>query len=251
MDEFEEEEELEKEDQPKPGVFIFFSVLGKILKYVGIALVIFVSAFFIWRIFSSQTPKALKTLTVNDNTYEAYEQTGDLYMYVQNQSSVTSKKSNYGYFSITEYVIIPEANQIQVTLRYNLNTLSCLAKDYNLPERPDRSLDLFDVSIVTTTDLTPENAEDNNDITKLEQARYFPSDCLKAEKNIYTYRKFVFDGVSVEDLTVGVFFDIYYINDVDYTKGSYGTLCLYDNLSDNVQVKLTQADRKALEGYIK
>ena len=114
---------------------------------------------------------------------------------------------------------------------------------------------LFDVTLVTSKDLTPNNREDNytDDGTTpecLELKRYYPTAvCTTRDTtSLYTYYRFVFDNVTVDELTVGVFADVYYNADIDYNARAYGTLCLYWNEDVWIAYPLSANDKAALAG---
>jgi hypothetical protein len=122
-----------------------------------------------------------------------------------------------------------------------------LARDYGLAEIPDKSEDLFDVTLVTVTDRTPNDLTDNeNEDAKL-KTRYFPSAAVRTETSLYTYYRFVFDNVEITPDMLYVFADVYYMGDLNYEERPYGTLCLYDDASELVAYKLSRPERKRLE----
>ena len=239
------------------------SIVFKLIKNIIIAIFSLIIAtiitFLLWRVFSSGDPKTMKVVDVNDRIAEAYAASGeDLYMFKQEQRSITSGNDNYGYFSITDYRIIPDANQIQTTVRYNNSTLRYTAEDYGLEEIPSREDDVYDVTVVVAVDLTPDIEDDNsgNDEDGVEFIRCHGKMVLSDTKNMYNYRKMVFqlDDADVdlsalmdEGLLLAIYADFYYVGDIDYDKTPYGTLCLYDFKSDNITVKLEKQDIKALE----
>lgn len=239
------------------------SIVFKLIKNIIIAIFSLIIAtiitFLLWRVFSSGDPKTMKVVDVNDRIAEAYAASGeDLYMFKQEQRSITSGNDNYGYFSITDYRIIPDANQIQTTVRYNNSTLRYTAEDYGLEEIPSREDDVYDVTVVVAVDLTPDIEDDNsgNDEEGVEFIRCHGKMVLSDTKNMYNYRKMVFqlDDADVdlsalmdEGLLLAIYADFYYVGDIDYDKNPYGTLCLYDFKSDNITVKLEKQDIKALE----
>ncbi len=230
----------------------FGRILSKALKIICILVIASVNIFLIWRMLSSETPKELKTLEVNEQLAAAYERYGnEIELFYQEQNSITRTEENYGYFSVVHSVFIPQANQLQIIVRYNNSTLRALAEDYGLSAVPNRSDELYDITILETNDATPEIREDNTNIDNLILQRYFPSKVEKFERNLYNYRKLVFDNITVDELTVGVFVDFYYVGDIDYEKTAYGTLCLYDDESVNLKYKLTANDKTALERYSK
>lgn len=221
-------------------------IISKTIKYLFLALIFFINGILIFRMCSSSEPASMKALMVNDKTIEAYKKSGyDLYMFYQKQDSITRGENNSGYFSVEQVVFIPDAQQVQVLVRYNNSTLKALATDYGLDSVPDRNKDLFDVTLIKTTDLTPDNSEDNSNPEFLQKERFYPSKMIKDEKNLYNYRKFIFDGVTSED-AVGIFVDIYYNENIDYEKSAYGTLCIYDAQSQNFDYKLSSSDKKTL-----
>ncbi|MBE6530650.1 MAG: hypothetical protein E7679_00970 [Ruminococcaceae bacterium] len=238
-----------------------FKIAGWLIKFLFTLMVAFVCGFLMWRIFSSGDPKSMKALSVNDSIYSAYEQSDEeLYIFRQEQNSTTRADHNAGYFSVTSAVFIPEANQIQVVLRYNNSTIRNLVSDKSLSETPERSDDLFDVSLFFSVDLTPENKEDNATISESGTRTFRCSSTLvgKEETTLYNYRKFVFDLDSVgEDLAellntdtlLAVYADVYYVEEMDLDKEAYGTLCLYDYITKKETVKLTRSDRAQIEAW--
>lgn len=238
-----------------------FRLFGKTIKILFFLLVFSVIFFLFWRIFSSGNPKSMEGVTPNDKVVSAYEQEGDeLTMFKQNLDMITRAEHNYGYFAVTDSVFIPSANQIQITFRYNKSTIEHLAEDKNLGEIPDRDSELFDVTLLLATDLTPENTDDNlgNDPESVQMTRIHATSVTSETKSVYNYRRLIFDldesGLSLEELVeseelLAVYTDVYYIEEINYDEPAYGTLCLYDHLSNTYDVKLSGADKRALRKY--
>ncbi len=235
---------------------------GRIVKFLFFCVIFGVIAVLLWRIFSSDDPKSMKRLVPNDALAIAYEEEGDeLYLFRQEQRSITSGEKNYGYFSVTDAVFIPSANQVQIVVRYNNSTLRSLAEDKGLPSVPDREEDLFDVTLSVATDLTPDNEEDNfgNDEGSVAFTRVHATSVTSDQKNLYNYRRFVFDlgtaGVTLselleEELLLAVYTDIYYKGDVNYDNSAYGTLCLYDYVTEIEPIRLSKDDKAVLRDYL-
>lgn len=234
-------------------------IAGKILRAILLAVVFAVTGLAVWRAcFSSGEPKAVRAMVANETLVGAYRAAdGDLHCYRQEQATVTRAPSNYGYFSVTQCVFIPEAKQVQLVFRYNNSTLKHLAEDKGLQEIPPKSGTYFDVTLVKSTDLTPDDASDNLDASTLATVRYAATgEPVRAETALYTYFRYTFDGIEIDNLTVGVFADVCYLGDLStdgsgesvYPETAYGTLCLWDNESENLSYRLTKADRKAIEG---
>ena len=212
-------------------------IIGRILKLLMVLLILTVTAVLAWRIFFSENYEKVKGLSPNEKLEQAYDQYGkDLVLQYQVQPSITKADKNYGYFSVVECVFIPQINQVQLVVRYNNSTLEHLKEDYALSEVPDRRKDLFDITLSVTSD----NPEEN--------CRIFPTGEAKQESTkLYTYRRYTFDDVSLNDLTIGVFVDIYYNGDIDYEKEAYGTLLIYDRTAPWVQYKPTKEEWERLD----
>lgn len=235
---------------------------GRIIKTLFFCLVFGVIGILLWRMLSSSDPDSIKTVTPNPKLATAYEQAGEeLPLFRQEQRSVTSGEHNYGYFSVTDAVFIPDANQIQIVLRYNNSTLRSLCEDKGLSEVPSREEELFDVTLSVATDLTPDVESDNlgNDEGSVAFTRIHPSSVSSDTKNLYNYRRLVFDldtaGLSLselldEKLLLAVYADIYYVGDKNYEEPAYGTLCLYDYITAVEDCALTKDDIRALDAYL-
>ena len=223
-------------------------MFGRVVKWSISLLLCVICGILLWRVFSAGDPKEVKYLVGNEALYEAYDEHGkDLVLQYQMQDTITLAEYNRGYFSVTQYVFIPEAKQVQLVFRYNNSTIKHLAQDYKLAEIPDKSEELFDLTLVTTKDLTPDNREDNESNDALAIERYYPSTATRTETSLYTYYRFVFDNIEVTPDMLFVFADIYYEGDLDYDKRPYGTLCLYDDESPWVEYKLSRTERKMLQ----
>ena len=212
------------------------------LKVLFYLFVIAVNAIMLWRVLFSGDPTKIQRLTINEGLREAYAD-GQLLLETQEQRTLTAS----GLFAVRECVFIPEANQIQIVVRYNNSTLRQLAKDYGLEKVPEKTEELFDVSIVKTIDKTPMDITDNTDPEMLCEERYHPTGKpVEAYKRLYSYRRYVFENVTRED-AVGMFVDIYYKGDADYEKTPYGALCIYEDGYPVEEVKLSGSDKKALK----
>ncbi len=223
-------------------------VFWRVVKWSISLLLCVICGILIWRLCSSGDPDEVKYLMDNEALQQAYDEHGkDLVLQYQMQDTITLAKYNRGYFSITQYVFIPEARQVQLVFRYNNSTIKHLAEDYGLDAIPDKSEELFDLTLVATTDKTPDNREDNGDAAQLTMERYYPTTFERTETSLYTYYRFVFDNVEITPDMLFVFADVYYKGDLDYEKRPYGTLCLYDDESPWVPYKLSRTERKMLE----
>ncbi len=226
-------------------------IVGSILRLLLVLLILCVSGILLWRVCASEDYELTKGITPNETLRTAYETYGSelVLQYQTDRATITKAEKNYGYFSVVEYVYIPQAKQMQVLVRYNNSTLKHLAEDYGLSQIPDRALDHYDVTLTLTTDLTPEDAADNILADRLEKSRiHATGEPLREQTRLYNYRRYTFDNVEIRPDTVGVFVDLYYNGDVNYELDAYGTLLVYDQLAPWIPYQLTSNERKLLTG---
>ncbi len=230
------------------------------VKAIGLLIVFGTIIFFLWRVFTSGNPKELERLTPNAPLCEAYDAAvaagEELTVYTQYQKdNITAvPDKNYGYFGVTDAKFIPGADQVQLLIRYNNSTIRHLVEDYGLAETPGRDDRLYDVTLYVAYDLTPDVASDNSGEypESIRYERYHATTEDSDKKNLYNFRKLVFDGVKLDDPALpvlAIYVDFYYVGDLDYEKEAYGTLPLYFHDADWDSYDLTRAEREALEKY--
>lgn len=227
-----------------------------IFKALGLLLVFGTIGILLWRIFTSGDPASMKTLDANAVLVEAYGKAQaegrEMDMFTQEQpTAITTAEHNYSYFAVSNVVFIKDADQVQLTFRYNNSTIRHLAEDYDLPEIPSRESDLYDVTLWVVYDLTPDVVGDDENVEYV-RVRPTVTETKAEQKSLYNYRKFVFDGVEFnapEKPILTVYMDVYYVEDVNYEADPYGTLPIYQYIYENQPYTLTDKDVKALNAY--
>ena len=228
-------------------------IAGFIFKALCTLIIAAIVILLLWRMSDNNNdPKDMDTVIPNSLLVDAYEKKGDsLNTYYQEQTRYTRGENNYGYFAITQSLIIDDVDQIQFVFRYNNSTLKYTKEDYSLDSIPSRDAEVYDVTVTVMYDLTPDDTTDNDGKTA-EAVRYeriFPSQMLSAKKTLYNYRKFVFDGIEIDDSVIAVYADFYYVGDIDYDEKPYGSLLIYHYEEENISRKLTKNDVKAIEAW--
>lgn len=228
-------------------------IAGFIFKALCTLIIAAIVILLLWRMIDNNNdPKDMDTVIPNSLLVDAYEKKGDsLNTYYQEQTRYTRGENNYGYFAITQSLIIDDIDQIQFVFRYNNSTLKYTKEDYSLDSIPSRDAEVYDVTVTVMYDLTPDDTTDNDGKTA-EAVRYeriFPSQMLSAKKTLYNYRKFVFDGIEIDDSVIAVYADFYYVGDIDYDEKPYGSLLIYHYEEENISRKLTKNDVKAIEAW--
>lgn len=214
-------------------------IISRILKLLGLLLLTSIFGLLFWRVcISTIIPREIKRLQVNDSLVAAYKAHGDkLEMFRQSVPDISREEHNYGYFSVVDYAIIPEASQVQVIFRYNHSTIEKLAEDFEFSGLPGRDTELFELSLVKTT-APPENSEGGADKAAQNEQRCLASKVVSSTTLLYNYRRVVFEGVSIGD-AAELSLEIHYLGRVDYVE-------LYNRRDENTEVKLSGADKRAL-----
>ena len=238
----------------KPRKSYYWWIAGKIL-YGLLGLGIFVMVLFLlWRVlFSGGTPKEFEHLAPNDALVELYEAKGeDMVLRTQEHEIFTRDEDNNGYFAAPRLVYIPEANQMQVLLRYNNSTLEATKHDFGLDHEPPRGELVFDVSLLKIKDLTPDDLSDNKDGSDtLGEERVAPTSHIIETTKLYTFILYTFEGVVLTDDIIVMYLDIYYGGAVDYGSDAYGTIRMYHKDAPWIDLELTKNDKAALSAYRK
>ena len=248
------------------GKFDFFLLVKLFFKFLVMVVVLLVVGTFLWRFTVSRVPSELLVLSPNEALGEAYEKHGeDLPLLLQEQNTTTRAEKNYGYFTACDTVFIPEADQLQILIRYNDSTLEATEKDYGLAEGSLSSEeDWYDITLLVMVDKTPENTEDNllkdlgNHRDSIGFVRLQPTEVsAAAHSGLHSYRRLIFDGIDPTDAEVlAVFADVYFVEDIPYldadfdvyTEEAYGALCLYAYTEENTTRALTKNDIAAIVG---
>jgi hypothetical protein len=226
-------------------------IAGKCIKYTAYALIYAVIALVLWRVlFSGHVPGRLKTLSVNQATYDAYLSEGEtLTMYTQELSPVNMDGETAGYFWVCQAVFIPEANQVQVLVRYSNSTLKHIARDFSLGEDniPSRDEDVIDVTLALRIDPDPTN----DTTTDRQTIRIQPSgEPIEDQTAMYNYRIYVFDNVPLDTAAlINIAVDFYYIDSINYDRTPYSSIIVYETQYETKPVNLTARDKRALRAW--
>ena len=248
LDELDDEAIRHPERYPNP----ILAKVGKVIKWFFISLAALVFVVMIWRINTMESvPADMKALTMNDRLYAAYLQGGeDLHMITQSKlDPVSTNEEAYGYFWIADAVIIPDAQQLQLVVRYNNSTLEHLASDFKLPAIPSRDDEVIAVRLRVITDATPGDPTDNDEETAWVSHTVEPTGAPRVgKKDVYNYRRYVFDDITMTDDLIGLAVDFYYVGALD-AESPITSLFAYYGQAEDETVKLTKEDVNALKEF--
>lgn len=192
--------------------------MGKIFKTIIVVGVFIVCAMFILRIaLADYYPARAKAILDNEALESAYSENGGLPPRAYLQEPVTpydNKEKAHFFFNF--FVYIPDADQVQLTLRYNNSTLEDLKKDMELDAIPEGDTDELRFYLRDASGQVYPCIEENY-----------------SEFLIYNYRRLVFDGVTLalNDTEIGsagyFYLDVYY-GDADVENDvPYGSMLVF------------------------
>ncbi len=225
--------------------------IGKILKYVVIGLVILIYGLIFYRMYlqNNSGVEIVSQLIANSETVKAYNNCLDegesfdvFYQEFTSYSKVletdenkrptkttniihheySQSKTYYGMFSISNFLYYEDSNQVVITLRYNRNAVKTLKEEYKVSSLPSEPF-FFTL----------------DDGKKFYDSYYY----LQDKKFTYNYRRLIFDGVTLDDISK-LSLNIYYIADCDDYTDTLESMQIYDS---NIPMK--KVSNTAALGY--
>ncbi|MFA6947636.1 MAG: hypothetical protein WCQ72_01505 [Eubacteriales bacterium] len=191
-------------ENPKKG----FTV-GKLIKWIIIALILFVYGLFMLRICSQGEPESMKRFYWTQSSIELYKSSPDTF------SAAVSKPDkdidDAGLFSVSSVYYMPQTGEIQLSVRYNNSTVKKIQEDYSLDAQLAGEIFVYMLT-------------DENGVT------YTSYSFTSAKKFVHNYRRVVFGGVDFTSCGA-VTLDIFYINDVNRSH-PMASFIIYDPEND-------------------
>ena len=200
-------------------------IVFKFFKYTFIALIIAIFGLFFFRCSVMKDPSEMKCILPSEAMKAVYAEKGDLEAFTQ--LMVNETISADGRFYTTGLIILPETDELVITVRYNDSTLEALAQEYELTEVYPGE-EYFEYYLLDS---------DGN--------KYAPDETVTHRKWRYNYRRMRFSGVDTEKYT-DLAVCMRYIGEEDPEAKPFGSVFAYHTDWDDSVYRLTSADRKAL-----
>ena len=231
----------------KPKSSYTLWIAGHILRLLFVLLLIAMIAVLLWRVaFSQNPPDGLEGIAGNDALRAALTEHGKITVLEQEQKKYTEGADNYAYFNLDGCYFLKEADQVQLVLFYNNSTLERIAEEHGLGEALPRGEEVFSLKITQIIDVTPADFVKASENDILTQERVItPSNCEIATNSLYTFLRYTFDGVALDEDTVVIYLD------VCYADKSEGTLRLYHRESVSEERLLSGKEQDAVLGIVK
>lgn len=208
----------------------------KILRYIGLLLILAVTLTLLLRMCAhSSMPEPMDRLSWNAATRAAYEKYGaDLRVLILNMPE-RYRIAPDGKFSVHEAYYVPEAKQLQFTLRCNDSTLRALADEtgVSFEELDARERPLFDIFVV-----------DDREI------RHTCEFYAHVERGRYNYERYVVDGIELDGVRE-LALEVMGLRDGEKTYApedrAYSAVAIYNSDIPSTEKKLTKADLSGFE----
>lgn len=99
------------------GKIFSFRTLGKVLKFLGLCIVLFIYGMLAFRLCTQKPPSAVSKMLWTDDTLAAYAKEGEnMTVYAHEPAESIAQD---GYFGVYDILYIPASKEFQVTVRYN------------------------------------------------------------------------------------------------------------------------------------
>ena len=200
-------------------------------KTVILAISFFIYAFFIFRLCSTQdAPESVSSIVWNETTRAAYAADPDGFQILTQEPSTFI--TDNGRFWISDVVYLPQAKQLQLTIKYNDSTLKYLKEalekqqaDALAAETGDAGEDQVLPEIVLPDEPFDYSILDNSG------NRYHDYSSIADRKQNYNYRRLVFENIEIPE-HAAFYVDMYYVESIDYSAIPYGSLMAWNTSQD-------------------
>ncbi|MBR6558367.1 MAG: hypothetical protein IKT70_05085 [Clostridia bacterium] len=200
-------------------------IVFKFLKYAFIALIIAVFVLFFFRCSMMDDPDVMTQILPSEAMKEVYRQNGDIEAFTQLMVEGTITQD--GRFYTTGLIIVPETNELIITVRYNDSTLKALGEEYELSE------------------VFPGEEYFEYYLLDSEGNKYSPDETVTHRKWRYSYRRMRFSGVDIEKYT-DLAVCMRYLGEDDPEAKPFGSVFAYHVDWSRKDYKLTSTDKALL-----
>ncbi len=205
-------------------------------KVVILGISLFIYSFFIFRLCSTQdAPKSVSSIIWNEITRAAYQANPEEFQILSQEPSTFI--TDNGRFWISDVVYLPQAKQLQLTIKYNDSTLKylkeALAKQQAEAEtaETDNGKDVILPEIVLPDEPFDYSILDNSGV------RYHEYASISDREQNYNYRRLVFENIEIPD-HAAFYVDMYYVGAIDYSAIPYGSLMAWNTSLKTEELKV-------------
>ena len=196
-------------------------------KTVILAISLFIYAFFIFRLCSTQdAPESVSSIVWNETARAAYAADPDGFQILSQEPSTFI--TDNGRFWISDVVYLPQAKQLQLTIKYNDSTVKylkeALANQANSAKEDD-------AETVTVDDIMIPDEPFDYSVLDNSGNRYHEYASKADRKQNYNYRRLVFENITIPEYAA-FYIDMYYVGAIDYSAIPYGSLLAWNTALD-------------------
>lgn len=203
------------------------------LKTLILGISLFIYAFFIFRLCSTQeAPESVSSVVWNETACAAYAADPDGFQILTQEPATFI--TDDGRFWISDVVYLPQAKQLQLTVKYNDSTLKylkqALANQTSDPNSTDTAAVLSADDIILPDEPFDYSVLDNSG------TRYHEYTAAADRVQNYNYRRLVFENIVIPE-NAAFYIDMYYVGAVDYAAIPYGSLLAWNTALDIEEVE--------------
>ena len=197
--------------------------VGKVIKYIFYIFVFAVCALVIFRscIMFDYYPSQMKSILWTDSTRQTYRADPNGFEAYSQVLVFSYDDPDEGNFFASNQLIIPSAEQLQITVRYNDSTL-------------ERFADKFEMEIADLSFVYYLSDQDGN---------HYPLTLSASDRafNLYNYERLVFEGIDISKVT-NLYLDIYIDGNADLEGKPAACIPLYDSERSLKEYKLSGSE---------
>ena len=197
-------------------IYIFLEVMGLIMLHMMVA---------IFRVCMAEDPSSITSLYITENLKEAYKESDDFTVYEQ---TVYDMFTEDGVFYSTGMYYCPAAEQVQVSIRYNVRTMTEALIREELGIEKDKMItdDMRSQSkygSLTSNDVKKGEffayrlVDDNGNV-------YKPATVNKTNRLLYVYYTFTFEGVETEGTNLYIELYTLFDGEANFDKAPVGRM---------------------------
>ena len=192
-------------------------IAKKIISTTVTILIFAVIGALFFRIWSADyCPKSMKHLHFTETLSEKYREAPESFEAFRQDIRIQYDDSKEGYFFALNTVLVPSADALQTSVRYNDVLFETLEQEYGFAPDMDKK-DMFIYSAFACTGSDGEEGYSG--------VEYEPSEIVYDDFWMYTYAKLCFDDIDLDGV-YWVRIDIYLNNE---EKTRLGSLAVYEN----------------------
>ena len=205
-------------------------------KVVILGISLFIYSFFIFRLCSTQdAPKSVSSIIWNETTRAAYQVNPEEFQILSQEPSTFI--TDNGRFWISDVVYLPQAKQLQLTIKYNDSTLKYLKEALAKQQAEAETAETVNGQDVILPEIVLPDEPFDYSILDNSGVRYHEYASISDREQNYNYRRLVFENIEIPE-HAAFYVDMYYVGAIDYSAIPYGSLMAWNTSQKTEELKV-------------